>query len=67
MKSNEWSPTEERDSKAISDVAGHILHSFCAGDHGFKGIPGTFFLFLLIKFIFNRSFYSMSHDYVFTN
>lgn len=31
-------------SKAISDVAGHVLHSFCAGDHGFKGIVGTFLI-----------------------
>lgn len=42
-KSNEWSPTEEK-SKAISDATGHVLHSFCAGDHGFKGIVGTFLI-----------------------
>lgn len=27
--------------KPFSDVAGHVLHSFCAGDRGFKGIVGT--------------------------
>lgn len=31
-------------SKAISDVAGNVLHSFSAGDHGFKGIVGTFLI-----------------------
>lgn len=45
--------THAERSKAISGVAGHILHSFCAGDHGFKGIVGTF----LINQIFFFSFF----------
>lgn len=39
-----WMVTHWERSKAISDVAGHILHSFCAGDHGFKGIVGSFLI-----------------------
>lgn len=39
-----WMATHWERSKAISDAAGHILHSFCAGDHGFKGIVGTFLI-----------------------
>lgn len=34
--------THAERSKAISGVIGHILHSFFAGDQGFKGIVGTF-------------------------
>lgn len=30
-----WAVTHWERSKAISDAAGHTLHSFCAGDHGF--------------------------------
>lgn len=49
-------PTAVR-SKAISGVTGHVLHSFCAGDHYFKGIVGTllinqmFFCLLFIHII----------------
>lgn len=47
---------QRRESKAFSDVAGHILHSFCAGDHGPKGIPGTsVFSFLINSFLTDHS------------
>lgn len=36
--------THRERSKAISDVAGHMLHSFCAGNHGFKGIVGIYLI-----------------------
>lgn len=54
--------THAERSKAISGVAGHILHSFCAGDHGFKGIVGTFLInqIFFFFFFFYRSFYSMA-------
>lgn len=44
--------THAERSKAISGVAGHILHSFCAGDHGFKGIVGTFLINQFLSFFF---------------
>lgn len=52
---NEMKVTQAERSKAISGVTGHILHSFCAGDHGFKGIVGTFLINQLLFFCTGHS------------
>lgn len=46
--------THGEKSKAISDATGHILHSFCAGDHGFKGKVGTFLINSFLQVILSH-------------
>lgn len=51
MSRNQIMVTHREKSKAISDATGHILHSFCAGDHSFKGIVGTFMINSFLQLI----------------